>query len=144
MTKRTSGWDPTFGKDILAHIQMLRGAMPPFAGNESDRVALGEYLASLNPPINYANVTDKLTAGRQSFDVRCGNCHTINGNFRPLNKALAGSGAEEVKGLFPVLDSMSPNMPPFTGSPEEAQLLADYIAQAVNAPQHSAGAKGGK
>ena len=46
MTTRTNGWDATFSKDILAHIQMLRGAMPPFAGNESDRAALGEYLAS--------------------------------------------------------------------------------------------------
>jgi mono/diheme cytochrome c family protein len=144
MTTRTNGWDATFSKDILAHIQMLRGAMPPFAGNESDRAALGEYLASLNPPVNYANVTEKAAAGKQAFEVRCGHCHTIDGNFRPLKKALAGSGAEEVKGLLPVLDSMSPNMPPFSGSPEEAQLLADYIAQAVNAPMPSAGVKGGK
>ena len=89
-------------------------------------------------------MTEKAAAGKQAFEVRCGHCHTIDGNFRPLKKALAGSGAEEVKGLLPVLDSMSPNMPPFSGSPEEAQLLADYIAQAVNAPMPSAGVKGGK
>src|SRR5262249_9924483 len=28
MTKRTYGWDATFAKDILAHIHMVRGAMP--------------------------------------------------------------------------------------------------------------------
>lgn len=142
MTSRTYGWDATFGKEMLAHIQMLRGTMPPFAGNEADRAALGQYLASLNSPVSYANVTDNLSAGKQSFEIRCGHCHTINGNFRPLAKAFAGSGAEEVKGLFPVLDAMSPNMPPFTGSPEEADLLAQYIAQAANPP--AGGAKGGK
>jgi mono/diheme cytochrome c family protein len=144
MSTRTYGWDATFAKNMLAHIQMLRGGMPPFAGNEADRTALGEYLGSLNPPLDYVHVSDKLAAGKRSFEVRCGHCHTINGSFRPLNKAFAGSGPDEVKGLFPVLDSMSPNMPPFTGSPEEADLLAQYIAQAANAPMPAAGAKGGK
>ena len=144
MTKRTNGWDATFGKDILAHIQMLRGAMPPFAGNEADRAALGQYIASLNPPITYTNVADKTSAGKQAFDIRCGHCHTIDGNFRPLKKAFAGSDAEAVKGLLPVLDSMSPNMPPFTGSPEEADLLAAYIAQAANPKPATLSAKGGK
>ncbi len=143
MKKRTVGWDATFSKDILGHIQMLRGAMPPFAGNEADRAALGQYLASLNPPVSYTNVRDKFAAGKQSFDARCGHCHTIDGNFRPLNKAFAGNDAEAVKGLFPVLDSMSPNMPPFTGSPEEADLLAAYIAQAANAKPVAA-TQGGK
>lgn len=143
MKKRTVGWDATFSKDILAHIQMLRGAMPPFAGNDADRAALGRYLTSLNPPANYANVNDKLTAGKQLFDARCGHCHTINGNFRPLKKALGGSGPEEIKGLFGVLDTMSPNMPPFTGTPEEADLLSQYIAQAMNTSAQSSGVKGG-
>lgn len=144
MTTRTQGWDATFSKDILAHIQMLRGAMPPFAGNESDRAALGQYIASLNPPADYSKVNDKLAAGKQSFDARCGHCHTIDGNLRPLKKAFAGSDAEAVKGLLPVLDSMSPNMPPFTGSPEEADLLAAYVAQAANATAPGVAAKGGK
>lgn len=144
MTKRTQGWDATFGKDILAHIQMLRGAMPPFAGNEADRAALGQYIASLNPSIDYSKVSDRLAGGKQSFDARCGHCHTIDGNFRPLKKAFAGSDSEAVKGLLPVLDSMSPNMPPFTGSPEEADLLAAYIAHAANATAPAVAARGGK
>jgi mono/diheme cytochrome c family protein len=116
--------------------------MPQFAGNEQDRQALGKYLASLNPLPNYTNVSDRSAAGKQSFDTRCGHCHTIDGKMRPLKSAFAGGGPDQVQALLPVLDSMSQNMPPFTGSPDEAQLLSEYIARMSN-PQTSA-AKGGK
>lgn len=143
MRKRTYGWDPVFAKEMLAHIQFVRGTMPPFAGNENDRAALGKYLASLNQLPNFANVSDRMTAGKQSFDNRCGHCHTIDGKMRPLKAAFAGGGADQVQALLPVLDSMSSNMPPFTGTPEEAQLLSEYIAQAVNTTPANV-AKGGK
>jgi mono/diheme cytochrome c family protein len=142
MRKRVVGWDPAFAKEMLAHIHMLRGTMPQFAGNEQDRAALGNYLASLNPPPNYVNVSDRTAAGKQSFDNRCGHCHTIDGNFRPLKAAFAGGGPDQVQAILPALDAMSPNMPPFTGTPEEAQLLSEYIASMAN-PQ-TAAAKGEK
>ena len=142
MRKRVIGWDPAFAKEMLAHIHVLRGAMPQFAGNEQDRAALGEYLASLNPRVDYTKVTDRFAAGKQSFDNRCGHCHTIDGNLRPLKAAFSGGGSDQVQAILPALDAMSPNMPPFTGTPEEAQLLSEYIAAAAN-PQAPA-AKGGK
>ena len=142
MRKRVVGWDPTFAKEMLAHIHLLRGTMPQFAGNEQDRVALGKYLSSLNPAVNFAGVSDRTVAGKQSFDARCSHCHTINGNLRPLKAAFEGGGPDQVQALLPALDSMSPNMPPFTGTPEEAQLLAEYIASMSNA--QAATAKGGK
>jgi mono/diheme cytochrome c family protein len=127
---------------MLAHIHVLRGTMPQFAGNEQDRAALGKYLASLNPPVNYAAISDRAVAGKHSFDNRCGHCHTINGNFRPLKTAFAGGGTDQVQAILPALDAMSPNMPPFTGTPEEAQLLSEYIASTANAP--TASARGGR
>ena len=143
MRKRVYGWDPAFAAAMLSHIHLLRGTMPQFAGNEQDREALGKYLASLNPLPNYANVSDRLAAGKQSFDNRCGHCHTIDGKMRPLKAAFAGGGPDQVQGLLPVLDSMSQNMPPFTGSPDEAQLLSEYIARMAN-QQPAGAAKGGK
>jgi mono/diheme cytochrome c family protein len=139
--KRVRGWDANLAKEMLAHIHLLRGTMPQFAGNEQDRAALGNYLASLNPPINYSSVTDRGAAGKQSFDNRCGHCHSIDGNLRPLKAAFSGGGPDQVQAILPALDAMSPNMPPFTGTPEEAQLLSEYIASVANA---SAAAKGGK
>jgi mono/diheme cytochrome c family protein len=142
MRKRVVGWDPAFAKEMLAHIHLLRGTMPQFAGNEQDRAALGKYLASLNPAVNYATVSDRTAAGKQSFDNRCGHCHTIDGTLRPLKAAFTGGGPDQVQSILPALDAMSPNMPPFTGTPEEAQLLSEYIASMANA--QSAGLKGGK
>ncbi len=34
MKRRVDGWDAEFAADILQHIHMLRGTMPPYAGNE--------------------------------------------------------------------------------------------------------------
>ncbi len=44
MRRRVDGWDAEFAADILQHIHMMRGTMPPYAGNEEDRKALGSYL----------------------------------------------------------------------------------------------------
>ncbi len=142
MRKRVVGWDAVFAKEMLSHIHMLRGAMPQFAGNERDRAALGKYLASLNPAVDYSKISDRTAAGKQSFDNRCGHCHTIDGKMRPLKAAFSGGGPDQVQAILPALDAMSPNMPPFTGTPEEAQVLSEYIAAAAN-PQAPA-AKGGK
>jgi mono/diheme cytochrome c family protein len=142
MRKRVYGWDPTLAKEMLAHIHLLRGTMPQFAGDEKDRAALGKYLASLNPLPSYANVSNRLAAGKQSFDARCGHCHTIDGKLRPLKSDFAAGGADQVQALLPALDSISSNMPPFTGSPEEAQLLAEYIAQMSSAATATAAQEG--
>jgi mono/diheme cytochrome c family protein len=129
MRPRVRGWDAQFAADMLAHIEMARGAMPRFAGDEQDRAALGRYLASLNPPLTFAG--KDLTLGRQVFETRCGSCHTPDGAFRPLSNVLAGAAPEQIEALLPVLDSMSPNMPPFRAPAEEAQALASYLASTL-------------
>ena len=49
MTPRVHGWGAEFATDVLQHLPLMRGTMPPFAGNEQDRVAVGAYLATLSP-----------------------------------------------------------------------------------------------
>jgi mono/diheme cytochrome c family protein/cytochrome bd-type quinol oxidase subunit 1 len=133
MAPRVRGWDARFAADMLTHIEMTRGAMPRFAGDQQDRAALGRYLASLNPAAGPGLAPD----GRQVFETRCGSCHTVNGRFRPLSNALAGAAAEQIEALLPGLDSMSANMPPFSAPPEQAKTLAAYLASAL-ASAHSA------
>jgi len=136
MKSRVVGWDADFAADMLSHIHMLKGAMPNFAGNDEDRAALGNYLASLNPPINYGPITatNKLQVGEQVFAVRCGHCHTVNGKFRPLRGVFENAQPDQVSAMFPVLDSMSPNMPKFTAPDDQAQALAEYISHEANRP----------
>ena len=130
MRPRVRGWDAGFASDMLAHLEVTRGTMPRFAGNEQDRAALGRYLASLNPALTSAASAPK-EYGRQIFEIRCGSCHTIDGPFRPLKNALRGAPAEQIEALLPVLDSMSPNMPHFSAPDSQAHALAGYMAHAL-------------
>jgi mono/diheme cytochrome c family protein len=134
MTKRVRGWDPVFATNMLAHLDQIRGGvMPRFAGNESDRQALGAYLASLNPVSTLTITTaNQIEAGKQVFAIHCGSCHTLGGKMRPLDVAFTGSSPEQVREMLPVLDSMSSNMPPWTATDAEANALGAYVSATLN------------
>ncbi len=135
MARRVNGWDADFAADILQHLPAMHGTMPPFAGNETDRKALGSYLAGLNPAWHFA-ITDanRADVGAKVFDSRCGHCHSVNGKFRPLRGVFEKQTASQVKDMFPVLGSMSPDMPAFNAPDDQADALAYYIAQEANRP----------
>jgi mono/diheme cytochrome c family protein len=109
--------------------------MPPYAGDEQDRKALGRYLASLNPAWQL-NITDanRLEVGKKVFDARCGHCHTVNGNFRPLRGTFEKATPGQVQEVFPALGAMSGNMPEFNAPEDQAQALAFYISHEANLP----------
>jgi mono/diheme cytochrome c family protein len=135
MDRRTDGWDAEFAADILQHLPAMHGTMPPYAGNEEDRKALGRYLAGMNAPWQFT-ITDANRAeiGAKVFKARCGACHSINGKFRPLRGVFEKQTASQVKEMFPVLGSMSPNMPNFNAPDDQADALAFYISQEANRP----------
>jgi mono/diheme cytochrome c family protein len=135
MRRRVEGWDAAFAADILQHINMLRGTMPPYAGDEHDRKALGLYLASLNPAWQFT-VTDanRLEIGEKVFEARCGHCHTVNGNFRPLRGAFEKATPSQVQEVFPALGAISSNMPEFNLPDDQALALAFYISHEANLP----------
>jgi mono/diheme cytochrome c family protein/cytochrome bd-type quinol oxidase subunit 1 len=135
MTRRADGWDAEFAADILQHLPMMHGVMPPYAGNEVDRKALGSYLAGLNPPW-HLNITDanRLEMGEKVFGSRCGHCHTINGKFRPLRGIFEKQTPSQVQDMFPLLSGMSSDMPNFNAPDDQAQALAFYISHEANKP----------
>ena len=135
MRQRVDGWDADFAADILQHIHMLRGTMPPYAGDAQDRKALGKYLASLNPAWQF-QVTDanRLEVGEKVFGARCGHCHTVNGNYRPLRGAFENATPAQVAEVFPALGDMSSNMPAFNAPADQAAALAAYISHEANRP----------
>ena len=135
MKRRADGWDADFAADILQHLPVMHGTMPPYAGNDADRKALGSYLAGLNPPWHFT-ITDanRIEIGEKVFGSRCGHCHTINGKYRPLRGVFEKQSPSDVQGMFAVLSSMSPDMPTFNAPDDQAQALAAYIAQEANKP----------
>lgn len=123
MAPRVHGWDREFASDILQHLPLLRGTMPPFAGNEHDRAAVAAYLASLSPAEGQGS--NSLELGRQVFGRRCSMCHTVGGQFRPLQ--LAGMDPESIDGLLGQLDVLNPDMPAFHGTDAERKALAVFL-----------------
>jgi len=138
MRPRVRGWGTEFSTDVLQHLPLLRGTMPPFAGNEQDGVAIGAYLASLSPPGSDQGLPPG-ELGRQVFGRRCSICHTVGGKFRPLS--MAGMDAESIDGLLMQLDALNPGMPPFHGSESERKALALFLQS--GAPYQPVGAQGG-
>ncbi|MGA7295760.1 MAG: c-type cytochrome [Terriglobales bacterium] len=126
MSKFARGWDAKFGSEILLHLPVVRGTMPPFSGNEQDRAALGGYLASL-APTSPSGANEK-EIGEQVFAIHCALCHTVGGQRRPLE--LKGTDADAIAGMLGGLPDINPNMPPFTGTDKEGHALAVYLSSA--------------
>jgi len=125
MTPRVQGWSPEFATDILQHLPVLRGTMPPFAGNEHDRAAVGAYLASLSRTGEEQGLNGA-ELGHRVFQQRCSMCHTVGGKFRPLT--LGGTDADSIDGLLQQLDSLNSDMPAFHGTEAERKALAAFLA----------------
>jgi len=124
MRKFARGWDARFGSEILLHLPVVRETMPPFAGDEHDRAALGSYLASLAPAtLSGANEKE---LGQQVFAIHCGLCHSIGGQRRPLD--LKGTDPEAIVGIIGTLGDINRDMPPFTGTEAEGHALAVYLS----------------
>ena len=124
MRRFTRGWDARFGSEILLHLPVVRETMPPFAGDEHDRAALGSYLASLAPATPSGASENEL--GQQVFAIHCALCHSIGGQRRPLD--LKGTDPEAIVGIIGTLRDINPDMPPFTGTDAEGRALAVYLS----------------
>jgi len=123
--KRVHGWNAQFGAAIVPSLFLTHGTMPQFAGDHADAAALGEYLATLAPEPLTINASDEMGTGQRVFQMRCAYCHTVKGNRRPLD--FAGADFDSVDSLLQSLDSLNPDMPPFTGTTAERRALANWL-----------------
>jgi len=124
MRKFARGWDAKFASELLLHLPVVRETMPPFAGDEHDRAALGGYLASLAPAT--PSGANEKELGQQVFAIHCSMCHSVGGQRRPLD--LKGTDPDAIVGMVGSLHDMSPDMPSFTGSDVERRALAVYLS----------------
>lgn len=66
-------------------------------------------------------------AGQQLFKFQCYACHTIGGVNNDIIKRISGMDKATLAAYISQLHAIRPFMPPFMGSPEERQALADYL-----------------
>jgi mono/diheme cytochrome c family protein len=124
MRKFARGWDAKFGGEILLHLPVVRETMPPFAGDEHDRAALGSYLASLAPAT--PSGANERELGQQVFTIHCALCHSVGGQRRSLD--FKGTEPEAIVGILGTLGDINPDMPPFAGTDAEGHALAVYLS----------------
>jgi mono/diheme cytochrome c family protein len=114
-----SGLDEDTIFELAGRLEILKGRMPSFPGSDVERRALAKYLSS-------EVESRRLTDGKEIFEKRCGVCHDVQG-FRPLYESFQGYTREDVIDFLPLIGDMTDEMTPWSGTDDEASLLADYI-----------------
>ncbi len=122
LKKTLNGLNKDFISEVIQRLELLKGKMPPFPGNESEREVLAEYLHSITEP------DFKISSGEEVFNKRCNICHNKTGEYRNLNSLLNVHDRESLLKRIPALGSMQKKMAPWSGTDEEARMLAEYIA----------------
>lgn len=69
--------------------------------------------------------------GADLFRHSCRSCHTLNG-YKPLKPHYDGTDADFIAGTIRGAHMMKGNMPPFMGTAEEVDLLAQYLYNQVD------------
>jgi mono/diheme cytochrome c family protein/cytochrome bd-type quinol oxidase subunit 1 len=125
LASRVGRWETEYTTAMIERLGSMRRPMPPFIGTAAEARSLALYLHSL-PGV--ASVPPLPADGRQAYERRCAPCHSIGG-FRDLGELVEGLNAEDLADFM--ADMESDTMPPFTGSDEERQLLAQWLADNV-------------
>lgn len=108
--------------------------MPPLAGTWEERDALAAYLAWLGGTYRTdANGAEESGLGRQVFEERCMVCHGAEADW-PMTRVGAGRSAAQFLELLDRLEELNPIMPPFVGTSDEAQVLAEYLEELAAGP----------
>jgi mono/diheme cytochrome c family protein len=113
--------------NYIGRIHEIRYFMPPFAGNESEKKALAYYIIG---GIQGKSVTlaeerreEGDYKGKELFTTHCTICHPES-----LVKArTAGWDRARIRWALDNLNRLRNAMPDYKGTPEEKDLIADYI-----------------
>ncbi|MFH2054793.1 MAG: c-type cytochrome, partial [bacterium] len=124
---KLNGWEREHIRQIIDRLDIMRGRMPAFVGDERDRDLLAAHLESLGSRFTQA---EPMT-GKQTFHKYCGICHTER-NYRPLAATLEGLSTDDLNDILDDLQAYSNQMPTFTGSETERELLIEYILEFAN------------
>ena len=107
-------------------IHERRYFMPPFVGTEMEVKALATYIAGDlhgKETVEVAAEAGGLAVGEGAFEVHCASCHAAE----DLGFALEGVPAAGIMAMLPVLNEISDEMEPFSGTVEEAEALSRYL-----------------
>jgi mono/diheme cytochrome c family protein len=105
---------------MLGTLDQISDEMVPFSGTEEEVEQLSLYLSS---PKQKVEGDDSPSEGRKVFDSHCSSCHAAE----EMPEKFAGMDRAEILDLLGRLGEINDEMPPFSGTSEEKESLADYL-----------------
>jgi cytochrome d ubiquinol oxidase subunit I len=72
---------------------------------------------------------DQVVLGQVLFQYHCNDCHAVSRGYSAVGPLLQGRTREMIAQLIQDLHKTQLAMPPWSGTPEEAQVLAAYLDQ---------------
>jgi mono/diheme cytochrome c family protein len=97
-------------------------------GNGLEVAKLDEYRKSgLLPSVAYRSGDD----GADLFRRACRSCHTVSG-YNPLQPAFEGTDRAFIAAIVKSAHLLKGNMPPFVGTPAEADAIAGYLSARID------------
>lgn len=72
---------------------------------------------------------DRIALGEVLFQYHCNNCHAVDQGYSAVRPLLQGRSREMIVSLIENLHRTHMSMPPWSGTPQEAEVLAAYLDQ---------------
>ena len=77
---------------------------------------------------------DQVALGAVIFQYHCNDCHAIEGGYSAVGPLVQGWTPEMLRSLVRDLNRVHFTMPPCSGTPEEADMLAAYLQSIAPQP----------
>ena len=105
-------------------IHQIRYFMPPFAGNEEEAEALAAFIAGdlLGKEIKKPEQQTAVN-GEILFEDNCSSCH----EKEDMHDLIEDWDRTRIRKALDMLNKLNPEMPDYDGTPQEKDILADYL-----------------
>ena len=113
---------------MLGRLPGITPQMPPFIGSEQEKEALAQWLFAIShegQPADTHKPPASEVSGEALFKNFCADCHDTTDEIG--DKLATIPSLQEMVTLMEKLDSLSEDMPPFEGTDQEKQALAQYL-----------------
>jgi mono/diheme cytochrome c family protein len=105
---------------MLRTLNEISEEMQPFDGSDEEHEQLAAFLGGYTDTVQQATAID----GQAVFETHCSMCHGVE-EMAPM---IGNIDRQEIFTLLGRLDQLESSMPPFGGTTEEQEALADFLA----------------
>lgn len=104
---------------ILKTLNEISDEMEPFSGSEAEHEQLAAFLGGGNDSEKPATGID----GKVVYTTHCATCHIVP----DIKRRVVNRDREDIFNMLGRLEQLQKAMPPFKGTPEEREALADFL-----------------